>query len=357
MTFLDPLRIAAVPGVTLDIVVGGQSSDKAPPETPQENKSASAATTPDTVTSKPRRNPAGGLVEKAMDAYRDNENPAFGPRPRGPQAILDDTPLPLTSNSSPTSQTSISSSVTLSHQDPDSTNSNDLHNTMEKVKLGDKDAQRTLGSMYQFGDGVQQDYQAALDWYIKAANQGHVEAQNFVGHMHRNGLGVSQDYDTAMKWYRKAAHQGFASAQYNVGYLYEKGLGVPQDYHQAMEWYQKAASQGNASAYINIGYLYIHGLGVSQDYSQAIVWYRLAAEQGSAIAQHNLAYLYEHGRGAPKDLTTAIEWYTKSAGGGDADSKEALRRIMEQQKLQSNRRNGETQSVTKKSGIFKRPFN
>ncbi|KAF9901531.1 hypothetical protein EC991_006042 [Linnemannia zychae] len=367
---LDPLRIAAVPGTTLDVVVRRQLSDKelkelpmgslqdAPPDTLQENKAVSTVTVLDDASTKIRRNPVGGLVEKAMDAYRDNENPAFGPRPRGPQAILDETPLPLTSNSSPTSQTSIPSSVTPSHQDTDSANNSDFRNTMEKAKLGDMDGQYILGDMYYVGDGVQQDYQAARGWLIKAANQGHVQAQNDVGYMYQHGLGVLQDYVTAMEWYRKAAHQGFASAQYNVGYLYEKGLGVPQDYHQAMEWYQKAASQGNAGARSNIGYLYRHGFGVAQDYSQAMFWYRMAAEQGYAIAQHNIAIMYELSLGVPKDLTKAIEWYEKAVESGEASSKGDLLRVFLQQQQQISGKDDDIQihGATKKSGLRKRFF-
>ena len=70
-----------------------------------------------------------------------------------------------------------------------------------------------------------------------------------------------------MEWYLKAADQGHASAQYNIGILYYIGQGVPQDYSQAMEWYLKAADQGNANAQYNIGSLYFNGHGVPQDYS------------------------------------------------------------------------------------------
>ena len=54
---------------------------------------------------------------------------------------------------------------------------------------------------------------AALVFYRKAADLGHVEAQVQLGACYEWGcLGVSIDYPTALSWYRKAAAQGNAHA-------------------------------------------------------------------------------------------------------------------------------------------------
>jgi uncharacterized protein len=47
---------------------------------------------------------------------------------------------------------------------------------------------------------------------------------------------VAQDYNEAVKWYRKAAEQGNAPAQSNLGFMYENGHGVAQDFVQALMW-------------------------------------------------------------------------------------------------------------------------
>ena len=60
--------------------------------------------------------------------------------------------------------------------------------------------------------------------------------------------GVPQDYQEAMSWYRKAAEQGNASAQYNLGVSYANGQGVPQDYVQAHKWINLAASRTKENA-------------------------------------------------------------------------------------------------------------
>ncbi|KAG0368567.1 hypothetical protein BGX24_002769, partial [Mortierella sp. AD032] len=93
---LDHLRIAEVQGATLDVAIRFQSTgkeqlssesfQKASPDSAQENnntspRSNSATATINTVATHPRRNPAGCPVEEAMDAYKNNDNPAFGPLP------------------------------------------------------------------------------------------------------------------------------------------------------------------------------------------------------------------------------------------------------------------------------------
>ncbi len=48
--------------------------------------------------------------------------------------------------------------------------------------------------------------------------------------MYDKGQGVTQDYAAAMRWYRKAPDQNLVVAQYNLGVMYDKGQGVTQDY-------------------------------------------------------------------------------------------------------------------------------
>jgi TPR repeat protein len=129
-----------------------------------------------------------------------------------------------------------------------STPGRDVTKATISASQGDKVAQVSLGDMYKDGHGVYQDYQTAMDWYLKAASQSHPDGEYKVGVMHSLGLGVPQDYFQAMNWFLNAAIQGHASAQYNVGLYYDVGRGVTRDYLKAEEWYQKAADQGNADA-------------------------------------------------------------------------------------------------------------
>ena len=74
------------------------------------------------------------------------------------------------------------------------------------------------------------------------AAQGEAEAQSALGFKYVTGEGVPQDYTAALKWYRRAAAQGIAIAQSSLGFMYYAGRGVPQDYVQAHTWFTLAAA-------------------------------------------------------------------------------------------------------------------
>ena len=80
-------------------------------------------------------------------------------------------------------------------------------------------------------------------------------AQYKLGVMYKNGRGVQQDNAKAVEWYRKAAEQGHANAQYKLGVMYKNGSGVQQDNAMVVEWYSKAAEQGHANAQNELRFL------------------------------------------------------------------------------------------------------
>ena len=183
----------------------------------------------------------------------------------------------------------------------------------EAAEQGSSSAQCNLGVCYNNGVGVEQDYEEAVKWYRKAVVQeyafGQLEgfrscvckgngveqvyaiAQYYLGMCYYYGEGVKQDYEAAVKLYREAAEQGVADAQCELGLCYYFGEGVEQDYEEAVKWYRKAAEQGYASAQYNLGVCYYNGKGVEQDYEEVVKWYRKAAEQGHPRAQYHLKKL------------------------------------------------------------------
>ena len=187
-------------------------------------------------------------------------------------------------------------------------------------------AQENLGLCYERGQGVQKDYAEAVKWYRKAAEQGNAAAQNnYANCLYAGKGGVPQDYTEAAKWYQKAAEQGDEYGQFNLGACYFFGVGVLKDYAEAVKWYRKAAEQGNVYAQHNLGECYFSGEGVQKDYTEAVKWYRKAAEQGNASAQYRLGECYRNGRGVPRDITEAVKWYRKAAEQGNASAKAALK--------------------------------
>ena len=82
--------------------------------------------------------------------------------------------------------------------------------------------------------------------WLPKAQEGDASAQLYVGEIFEKGLGAQADYQAAAQWYEKAANQGNFQAQLNLGHLYEKGLGVPENKETAMRWYRKSAGLDEA---------------------------------------------------------------------------------------------------------------
>jgi len=68
--------------------------------------------------------------------------------------------------------------------------------------------------------GVEQDYQKALEWHTKAAEQEHVASLFNLAQMYNEGEGVEQDFPKAVELYTKAAKLGFVSAQFHLAAMY-----------------------------------------------------------------------------------------------------------------------------------------
>src|SRR6516225_6603750 len=96
------------------------------------------------------------------------------------------------------------------------------------------------------------DFRSALVQYRKAAAQGYADAQFALGSMYDKGRGVPQNYGEASKWCRKPAEQGYAHSQFNLALMYSTGLGVRQDYVQAHMWVNLALAGPQLEAMPNI---------------------------------------------------------------------------------------------------------
>ncbi|MFZ4436787.1 MAG: tetratricopeptide repeat protein, partial [Syntrophales bacterium] len=173
-------------------------------------------------------------------------------------------------------------------------------------------AMSQIAALFANGQGVTQDYQKAMEWYLKASDKGVASAMTEIGSLYANGQGVKQDKKKAMEWYLKAADKDEAGAMYGIGVLYDSGEGVTQDYQKAMEWYLKAADKGEAGAMNNIGTLYDKGKGVKQDSEKAMEWFLKAADKGEVIAINNIGVLYHNGQVIEKYRDRAIEWHAKA---------------------------------------------
>ncbi|KAF9125972.1 hypothetical protein BGW39_007022 [Mortierella sp. 14UC] len=166
---LDPLRIAAVPGAILDVVVREALVEESP-------FGALAV----------KRNPVYGLEEVAMDNYSHIDRPNTSAP--GPQFLLDDTTIQPEN----------------AIKEEDEEGGDDILEKIERLKdlaeKGSIDAQMELATIYANGQGVPQNYSEAGVWYFEAVKAGHIGARVKMGWLYENGLGVKQNYQMALKF-------------------------------------------------------------------------------------------------------------------------------------------------------------
>ena len=163
-------------------------------------------------------------------------------------------------------------------------NEDDFKDAMKGAARGDAESQLIVGTMYDLGQGVPQNYAEALKWYTRSANQGNATAQNNLGILYLQAQGTPQNFDLAAKWIQMSANQGYAPGEMNLGFLYADGNGVPRNPVNAVYWLRKAGEQGDAAGERRLGDLYSKGNIVTWDFIEAYKWYVLAAAQGDAEA-------------------------------------------------------------------------
>ena len=214
------------------------------------------------------------------------------------------------------------------------------------------------GWCYANGRGVSQNDEKAVEWYQKAAEQGHAIAQYDLSWMYQYGRGVSQNASEAVKWCRRAAEQGYADAQHTLGWRYQYVKGVnAQNYVEAIKWYGKAAEKGHADAQANLSELSarvarsqqidVDGVkavrlnyrtaeqigfggtqpirrGFGRNNVRTFLHYQRAAQQGDTTAQNNIGVMYANGIGVDKDHEEAINWFSQAAQQGDTTAQNSI---------------------------------
>lgn len=239
-----------------------------------------------------------------------------------------------------------------------------LSETLSKARAGSAEAQNTIGKALATGTGLPKDRNAAHDWFLQAAEQGHKEAQYNLAlllldnerrtaadvakarkwlraaaqadvalaqyrlaELVRTGIGGEADLVQAARLYRQAAQQGHTRSQFNLGLMYQLGEGVPRDLTEAAHWYRLAAEGDLPEAQLKMGNLIQSGSGVEQSDKLAVFWYRKAAMAGYAPAQSNLALMYVAGKGVAPDPVEAYAWWTLAANNGIAQAEKWRQKI------------------------------
>jgi len=196
----------------------------------------------------------------------------------------------------------------------------------DEGKRGSIVAQRTVGTIYERGLGVNPNAQSAAQWYAKAAEGGDAVAQFQLGSMLYSGTGIKKDQTSGITWIRRAADQQQLDAMYALAQALERGDGVKKNKSEALGLFTRAAELGYPRAQTKLGSLHAAGDIVVRDDALAVSWFRKAADQGYAEAQYRLGDMYARGLGVPRSDVEAKRWFTLAAAQGHERAQKALRK-------------------------------
>lgn len=193
-----------------------------------------------------------------------------------------------------------------------------------------------IGFLYHRGGmGIEKNYKKAIEFYLRAANEGNLKAYNNLGGLYDAGLGVEQNPILALEYFTKAAHDECPEAYFNIGSLTRNARTQESDFSQAKVWFDharqlfvKESEKGDVDAQCNLGLLYKSLASGFFNTDKAIHLFRQAAEQGHAEAQYQLGYClswysgrkHEKGLEWSKKHQEALEWFSLAAEQGHPDA-------------------------------------
>lgn len=165
------------------------------------------------------------------------------------------------------------------------------------VELGDPVALKHKAEAYCVGEGIEQDFEKALELFIKA------------------GTSESGNYNPDV----------LAEALFQAGNLYYTGEGkIKQDYEQALKYYTMSSDKEYIKAYVQCGKMHYCGLGAKKElraarrfFNRAINTrdrYPFGGRNSNTIALEYLGHIYECGwRNIRRNIELAYDYYEQAA--------------------------------------------
>ena len=173
-------------------------------------------------------------------------------------------------------------------------------------------AQNELAIRYFKGTGgAQKNYEKAVYWYTKSANNGNKYAQNNLAYAYLNGNGTSVDKSKALYWFEQSGNQHYHNASLMAGKMYYYGDGTPVNYSKAARLFKDAAFGDIPEGMYHYAMCYANGHGVQVDSTKAILWAERAIDKGYNWAYWLLGHMYAEGLAVNKDDWSAKYYFEK----------------------------------------------
>lgn len=195
-----------------------------------------------------------------------------------------------------------------------------------------------LGYMYEYGLGIEQDVQKALDYFHQSQTSQtyyHLGEMYMLGqHVNRNeekALGYFEksheplsyydqgllyeerrDWSLAFEKYNEGAKLFQVDCLYKAGLFLRRGIGVELNLLESKKYFQYAYYLLHGNSAYELSMMYFDGISVEKNEEKAMRYLKQAASLKSIPANQTLAHFYELGMHVKKNYTRAIEYMQKA---------------------------------------------
>ncbi|MFI3262599.1 MAG: tetratricopeptide repeat protein [Rikenellaceae bacterium] len=179
-----------------------------------------------------------------------------------------------------------------------------------------------MAQNFDFGlDGFMEDQIEALNWYTKAAEQGHGLSQSTLGVKYASGgNGFDKDLVKSARWFLIAAQQNYDTAQFAIANCFLHGNGVKQDLGKAYYWFQESASKGIDEARYKMADMLLNGYGYDNDVDNLLEWFRFFADENRSDAQYTYSKLLLGRKASSTNEAIAIDYLNKAIALSNTDA-------------------------------------
>lgn len=194
-----------------------------------------------------------------------------------------------------------------------------VNELLELAKKGDLEACRNLGHKYAEGDGVEQDYVKAMEYYQMGADKGDSHAIYSLAYCYLFGLEGDDNHKKGIELMKLAAEKDIATANEHMGWIYFRNRFVPVDFEKSFTYMKRAADLGDAIAQTHVAQAYENGMwgAPEKNWNLSKKYYDMALAQDNDHAQWAVGENYLGGyNGYPLDERKAAEYFQKGALNG-----------------------------------------
>ncbi|MEM6707305.1 MAG: tetratricopeptide repeat protein [Pseudomonadota bacterium] len=159
-----------------------------------------------------------------------------------------------------------------------------LDNYVHAIALGSLDSAYALGVLYLSEKYGAENVTSGLPLLRQAEAGGHPGASLFLGHLHYQGREVEQDFQNAASYYVKASAANNAAARVAYArFLLDRTHTVEFD-PRVLAWLEELADRDSPEAMVLIGNLHGRGVATRQSPRRALQWFERALEEAAGDA-------------------------------------------------------------------------